>query len=91
MITRAFSNTAAPPAPLAADDDGDSAGASATKRAFLEFSLCLSRACLGKKIAFTFDWLKKTVFSPGTRSSGIERVVSLFECSFPMSVPSLSW
>ena len=29
------------------------------KRAFLEFSLCLSRACLGEKMTFTFKWLKK--------------------------------
>ena len=29
---------------------------------FFEFSLCLSRACLGKKIAFKCKRLKKTVF-----------------------------
>ena len=35
------------------------------KRAFLEFSLCLSRACLGKIIIFVCKWLKKpNVFSP---------------------------
>jgi hypothetical protein len=28
----------------------------------LESSLCLSRACLGKKITFIYKWLKKTVF-----------------------------
>jgi hypothetical protein len=28
-----------------------------------EFSLCLSRACLGKKIAFMYKWLKTTVFA----------------------------
>ena len=27
---------------------------------FLEFSLCLSRACLGKMIVFRYKWLKKT-------------------------------
>jgi hypothetical protein len=27
--------------------------------AFLEFSLCLSRACLGKIIIFKYKWLKK--------------------------------
>jgi hypothetical protein len=30
----------------------------------LEFSLCLSRACLGKIIVYIYKWLKKTVFSP---------------------------
>jgi hypothetical protein len=34
----------------------------ATKRAFFEFSLCLSRACLGKMIVFTFKWRKNAVF-----------------------------
>jgi hypothetical protein len=29
---------------------------------FLEFSLCLSRACLGKIIIFIYKWLKKPVF-----------------------------
>jgi hypothetical protein len=29
----------------------------------IEFSLCLSRACLGKMFAFVYKWLKKTVFS----------------------------
>ena len=29
---------------------------------FFEFSLCLSRACLGKKIVFIYKWLKKYVF-----------------------------
>jgi hypothetical protein len=27
------------------------------KQSVFEFSLCLSRACLGKQIAFTFKWL----------------------------------
>jgi hypothetical protein len=30
----------------------------ARKRAFFEFSLCLSRACLGKKMTFICKWLK---------------------------------
>ena len=34
---------------------------------FLEFSLCVSRACLGKIIVFVYEWLKKTVFSPARR------------------------
>jgi hypothetical protein len=30
---------------------------------FLEFSLCLSRACLGKMIVYTYKWLKNAVFA----------------------------
>ena len=30
---------------------------------FFEFSLCLSRACLGKKTTFMYKWLKKISFS----------------------------
>eukprot|EP01046_Picozoa_sp_COSAG06_P054793 COSAG06_NODE_9868_length_1800_cov_67.102686_2_plen_154_part_00 len=30
---------------------------------FLESSLCLSRACLGKMFSFMYKWLKKTVFT----------------------------
>jgi hypothetical protein len=41
-----------------------------TKRAFFEFSLCLSRACLGKKMTFTYKWLQKPVFSPQTDEVG---------------------
>ena len=44
------------------------------KRSFLEFSLCLSRACLGKIIISIYKWRKKPVFSPlrrcGRSSSG---------------------
>ena len=29
---------------------------------FLEFSLCLSRACLGKTIVYIYKWLKNAVF-----------------------------
>jgi hypothetical protein len=29
---------------------------------FFEFSLCLSRACLGKMIVFVYKWLKNAVF-----------------------------
>ena len=32
------------------------------KRSILKFSLCLSRACLGKKIAFMHKWLKQDHF-----------------------------
>jgi hypothetical protein len=34
------------------------------KRHFCEFSLCLSRACLGKKMTFIYKWRKKPVFLP---------------------------
>ena len=34
----------------------------ATKRSFFEFPLCLSRACLDKKITFIHQWLKKWRF-----------------------------
>jgi hypothetical protein len=29
---------------------------------FFELSLCLSRACLGKRIVFIYKWLKNAVF-----------------------------
>ena len=29
---------------------------------FFEFSLCLSRACLGKMMVFIYNWLKNAVF-----------------------------
>jgi hypothetical protein len=32
------------------------------KRPFLEFFLCLSRACLGKMIVFIYKWREKYVF-----------------------------
>ena len=35
---------------------------------FVEFSPCLSRACLGKIIFLMYKWLKKPVFSPLQRS-----------------------
>ena len=38
--------------------------------AFFEFSLCLSRACLGKISIFIYKWPQRTVFSPaGHRAS----------------------
>jgi hypothetical protein len=36
---------------------------------FFEFSLCLSRACLGKKMTFIYKWLKNAVFRR-TRAHG---------------------
>ena len=52
-------------------------GATVRKTAsFFEFSLCLSRACLGKMIVFIYKWLKKTVFthSHGKASPADERI-----------------
>jgi hypothetical protein len=37
---------------------------------FFEFSLCLSRACLGKMIVFTHKWLKNAVFRSGKSIGG---------------------
>ena len=34
---------------------------------FFEFSLCLSRACLGKMIVFIYKWLKNAVFRRASR------------------------
>ena len=36
----------------------------AKRHSFLEFSLCLSRACLGKIIVFIHKWRKNGVFLP---------------------------
>ena len=36
---------------------------------FVEFSLCLSRACLGKIMHFIYKWRKKCRFLTGTSSS----------------------
>jgi hypothetical protein len=38
---------------------------------FLEFSLCLSRACLGKMIVFIYKWLKNAVFFAGGMPSAL--------------------
>jgi hypothetical protein len=37
-------------------------GSRCDKRLFSQLSLCLSRACLGKKIVYIYTWLKKTCF-----------------------------
>jgi hypothetical protein len=60
----------------------------ARKRSVFDFSLCLSRACLGKKITFIYQWLKKTVFSPPCKKAAVFQ--SVFSCSV-LFVPSLSW
>jgi hypothetical protein len=38
---------------------------------FFEFSLCLSRACLGKMIDLIYKWLKDAVFSQGCLNGGL--------------------
>jgi hypothetical protein len=45
------------------------AGAVRKTASFFEFSLCLSRACLGKIIVFIYKWRKKAVFRRGGRGS----------------------
>ena len=61
---------------------------------FLEFSLCLSRACLGKVIIFLYKWVKNTVFSPASNPSDQlptahtarrNRKTPLFLSAFPCS------
>ena len=39
---------------------------------FSQLFLCLSRACLGKKIVFIYKWLKRGVFFSHVRSDGGE-------------------
>ena len=72
---------------------------------FCEFSLCLSRACLGKEIAFMHKWLSNTVFAyrehfqPNSTgdwvpSEGVEVFLHKKRLVFELSlcfVPSLSW
>ena len=41
------------------EDRWDFEGLSEVRTLFFEFALCLSRACLGKIIVFTYKWLKK--------------------------------
>jgi hypothetical protein len=47
-------------------DGGSSVSRAVRKTAsFFEFSLCLSRACLGKMIIYIYKWLKNAVFRRG--------------------------
>ena len=59
-----------------------------------ECFLCLSRACLGKKIIFLYKWFKKT-FLPAEimipTSHAMRNADHSFLSAFPMFVPSLSW
>jgi hypothetical protein len=43
------------------------------KRAYFEFSLCLSQACLGKMMHFIYKWLKKPVFFSWQTASSATR------------------
>jgi hypothetical protein len=77
------------------------------RHSFFEFSLCLSRACLGKIIVSVYKWLKMAVFRRQEAQlhpcvpvrlhadgvAGRRRVGSgLFLSAFPaMFAPSLSW
>jgi hypothetical protein len=47
-----------------------------------EFSLCLSRACLGKMIVCIYKWLKNAVFRRLPHLAGCEKQVSLFAMPF---------
>jgi hypothetical protein len=67
---------------------------------FFQFSLCLSRACLGKIIVFIYKWLKKWHFSQSmmimwrvTKEKKYRDAAWSvpFLSAFPMFVPSLSW
>jgi hypothetical protein len=51
---------------------------------FLEFSLCLSRACLGKMLIFIYKWLKKCRFR--TCMLQPSENTSLFPSTFPVCV-----
>ena len=60
---------------------------------FCLFSLCLSRACLGKMFVFIHKWLKKTVFTHrAANAHAPARTSSKFLLSsFLVRVPSQSW
>eukprot|EP01046_Picozoa_sp_COSAG06_P000243 COSAG06_NODE_7_length_38054_cov_37.302569_5_plen_211_part_00 len=76
----------------------------ARKRAFFEFSLCLSRACLGKKMTFVYKWRKspfsyQNVSNPPV-ASGNSAAIAVKHNTTPLHfstfrpyafVPSLSW
>ena len=62
---------------------------------FVEFSLCLSRACLGKIIVFIYKWLKNAVFRrtlpyPGEVYARWLQYCSLGTVTRIHSAPSLS-
>jgi hypothetical protein len=47
---------------------------------FFEFSLCLSRACLGKMIVFIYKWLKNAVFRRLTLQLQVRKRTSCAPC-----------
>ena len=49
---------------------------------FFEFSLCLSRACLGKMFVFIYKWLKNVVFRRLPRRREVARWVALRRTAF---------
>jgi hypothetical protein len=56
--------------PMTSEDFGAQLATLVRKTAsFLEFSLCLSRACLGKMIVFIHKWRKNAVFRRGALAS----------------------
>jgi len=57
---------------------------------FLEFSLCLSRACLGKMIGFIHKWLKNAVFRRATGRGSVSNACLLAEDERPACFPSHS-
>jgi hypothetical protein len=61
-----------------------------TRHSFFELSLCLSRACLGKMIAFYIEKGAKVAFLYQSFKSPAENAMA-FQSAFPMFVPSLSW
>jgi hypothetical protein len=54
---------------------------------FFEFSLCLSRACLGKMIDFIYKLLKNAVFSQGPRFACIDQAFKAANGSFVNGAP----
>ena len=74
--------------PMKNDDDFAKPGSGQTeggrlisqrKVVFFEFSLCLSRACLGKIMHFIYKWLKKCRFLACGVVYQVEQVSCLFE------------
>jgi hypothetical protein len=56
---------------------------------FFEFSLCLSRACLGKIIVFMYKWLKTTDFR--TVTERVANHLPLVEAVRPAGVRAVRW
>jgi hypothetical protein len=71
---------------------GERTSPASRKRHFLEFALCLSRACLGKIMHFIYKWRKKCRFlarvqhQGGQRSLQTVRLIQFFCFAGPESV-----